>query len=136
MKTLIIVVGIVVLGGLGWYWYSTRSNSAQRPQNTVQTNDVAPKVVVKEFSITAKNFEFSEKEIRVKQGDKIKINLTSTEGTHDWVVDEFTGAKTSIINNGGSSSVEFVADKIGTFEYYCSIGTHRQMGMVGRLVVE
>lgn len=135
MKTLIVIVGIAILGVLGWNWYS-RSESAQSPQNTVQKNETAPKVAVKEFSITAKNFEFSEKEIRVKQGDKVKINLTSTEGTHDWVIDEFTGAKTSRINIGGSSSVEFVADKVGTFEYYCSIGTHRQMGMVGRLIVE
>jgi uncharacterized cupredoxin-like copper-binding protein len=32
--------------------------------------------------------------------------------------------------------VQFVADKTGTFEFYCSVGNHRQMGMVGTLVVQ
>jgi plastocyanin len=29
-----------------------------------------------------------------------------------------------------------VADKKGTFEYYCSVGQHRALGMKGKLVVE
>ena len=37
---------------------------------------------------------------------------------------------------GQIDEVEFVVDKAGTFEYYCSVGNHRQMGMVGKLIVE
>ena len=40
------------------------------------------------------------------------------------------------INGGETDSIEFVADKVGTFEYYCSVGQHRSMGMVGKLTVE
>jgi nitrite reductase (NO-forming) len=40
------------------------------------------------------------------------------------------------VNGGETTSVEFVADKTGTFEYYCSVGAHRAMGMTGSLVVE
>lgn len=36
----------------------------------------------------------------------------------------------------GVTSVTFVADTLGTFEYYCSVGNHRAQGMVGNLVVE
>jgi uncharacterized cupredoxin-like copper-binding protein len=50
-------------------------------------------------------------------------------------VDEFD-ARTVIVQPGQTAEVEFVADKTGTFEYYCSVGTHRQMGMVGKLIVE
>ncbi|MBI4020035.1 MAG: cupredoxin domain-containing protein, partial [Candidatus Aenigmarchaeota archaeon] len=74
-------------------------------------------------------------ELRVKQGDKVRIEFTSSNGFHDWVVDEF-GAKTERVQTGGSASVEFVADKKGVFEYYCSVGEHRAQGMKGNLVVE
>lgn len=89
----------------------------------------------KEFNVSGVNYAFSQKEIRVKKGDTVVINFTSTEGFHDWVVDEFDAA-TERVNTGGSSSVTFVAGEVGTFEYYCSVGSHRQLGMVGNLVVE
>jgi len=90
---------------------------------------------VKVFNIDGFKFGYSEKEIKVKKGDRVKIVLTSTDGFHDWVVDEFD-ARTQQINTGESSSVEFVADQAGSFQFYCSVGNHRQMGMVGNLVVE
>lgn len=90
---------------------------------------------IKTFAISGKNFTFSQKEIRVKKGDRVKIDFTSTDGFHDWVIDEFAAA-TEKVNTGGSTSVEFVADQVGTFEYYCSVGQHRAMGMVGKLIVE
>ena len=89
----------------------------------------------KTFAIDAVNFAFSETEIRVKKGDKVKIVLKSVSGFHNWTIDEFNAA-TAMINTGQTASVEFVADKAGTFEYYCAVGNHRQMGMVGRLIVE
>lgn len=89
----------------------------------------------KVFNVSGSNFAFDVKEIKVKKGDKVKINFTSASGFHDLIVDAFN-ARTSRVNTGESSSVEFTADKTGTFEYYCSVGTHRQLGMVGKLMVE
>ena len=54
---------------------------------------------------------------------------------HDWVLDEFN-AKTKVIQGGQTDTVEFTASKAGTFEYYCSVGQHRQMGMVGKFIVQ
>jgi plastocyanin len=102
-------------------------------QNAGQANQMAN--TEKTFDISAKPFEFSVKEMRVKKGDKVKINLTVTQGMHDWVIDEFN-ARTKIIQAGATDSVEFVVDKTGTFEYYCSVPAHRQQGMVGKLIVE
>lgn len=94
-----------------------------------------PTANIKTFNVTGQSFSFTPPEIRVNQGDTIRINFTSTDGLHDWVVDEFNAA-TEQVNTGESSSVEFVADQAGTFEYYCSVGQHRQMGMIGQLIVE
>lgn len=93
----------------------------------------APSAIV--FNLTGKNFDFSQKNITVKKGDTVTVNFTSESGTHDWRVDEF-GAGTSIVTTGNSTSVTFVADKTGTFEYYCSVGSHRALGMVGTLTVQ
>ena len=81
------------------------------------------------------NFAFSMNEIKVQQGDTVKIVFQNNDGFHDWVVDEFN-ARTKQINAGATDTVEFVADKAGTFEYYCSVGKHRELGMKGNLIVE
>lgn len=95
----------------------------------------AMKSQTKEFNVGGVNFVFDLKEIRVKKGDTVTINFTSNGGLHDWGVGEFS-ARTSRVNSGSSSSVTFVADKAGTFEYYCNVGNHRAQGMIGNLIVE
>lgn len=98
-------------------------------------NTMMGKGELRTIDITAKSFEFSQKEIRVKKGDRVHINFKSKDGLHDWVVDEFNAA-TGRVQTGGTASVEFTADKAGTFEYYCSVGDHRTRGMKGMLIVE
>lgn len=90
---------------------------------------------VKEFTITSTNFAFNPKDITVQKGDRVRINFKNTDGYHNLVIDEFNVA-TKTLNEGGSDTVEFVANKIGSFVYYCSVGNHRTMGMWGRLNVE
>lgn len=87
------------------------------------------------FNVSATNFVFVQNEIRVKKGDTVKINLLNNEGTHDIVIDEFS-VKTPRIGEGQTAAIEFIADKVGTFEFYCSVGQHRAMGMKGTLIVE
>src|SRR3989344_2388548 len=94
-----------------------------------------PSGQTREFTISGKPFEFSQKEITVNRGDTVKINFRSENGMHDFVVDEF-GAKTDTLQTGQSDTITFVADKTGTFEYYCSVGNHRAMGMKGNLIVK
>ena len=108
------------------------SPTDQRLQPTVTVqNTKQPKV----FKIEGVPYSFSLTEIRVLKGDVVKIEFTTKQGIHDWVLDEFN-VRTPQLSQGQSNTVEFVADKTGTFEYYCSIGNHRQMGMVGKLIVE
>ena len=87
------------------------------------------------IDMTGKNYEFSVEEIRVREGDMVTINFTSESGFHDWTLDEFN-VRTIGLRAGESDSITFVVDEKGTFEYYCSIGSHRQQGMVGNLIVE
>ncbi|MEK7138258.1 MAG: cupredoxin domain-containing protein [Patescibacteria group bacterium] len=90
---------------------------------------------VKTFTVVGRPFSFTPSEITVNKGDTVKIIFQNSSGNHDWRLDEFN-ARTNVISGGESETIQFVADKMGTFEYYCSVGTHRLMGMKGTLVVK
>jgi plastocyanin len=90
---------------------------------------------VKEVTVTGANFKFTPSTITVKKGDTVRVTFKSSGGFHDFVIDEYD-VQTKMVDTGLSDTVEFVADKAGTFEYYCSVGNHRQMGMVGKLIVQ
>ncbi len=103
------------------------------PNAQIDTNvDVG---ATKEFTVTGQNFSFAPNTISVKKGDKVKITFKNANGNHDFRIDEF-GVNSGIIKAGEQKTIEFTADKAGTFEYYCSVGTHRAMGMKGTLKVE
>lgn len=104
------------------------------PSVSVEAQD-ANQPSVREFVVSGDDFSFDIKEIKVKQGDKVKIVFKNKIGFHDWKIDEFNAA-TKKIQAGQEDVVEFVADKKGIFEYYCSVGSHRAKGMKGNLVVE
>ncbi len=102
---------------------------------TTTTVNVDTNSTVKAFTVTGSNFAFAPKQLTVKKGDTVKITFVNSGGTHDFKIDEFN-VETKKINGGQQDVVTFVANKAGTFEYYCSVGTHRQMGMVGKLIVQ
>ncbi len=86
------------------------------------------------FTITGANFSFSPKEISVKKGDTVLVTFKNVEGFHDFIIDEFN-VNTGRIQGGSEKTVKFIASKAGEFQYYCSVGNHRAMGMWGTLKV-
>lgn len=90
---------------------------------------------VKEFTVEGSSFQFAPNTMTVKEGDTVRVTFKNVGGTHDFVLSEFD-ARTSVISSGAQQTVEFVASKKGSFEYYCSVGDHRALGMVGTLIVE
>lgn len=90
---------------------------------------------VRTIMISATDFAFSPSDISVNLGDTVRIILDNEQGFHDFVIDEYNVA-TSQFMGPGTEEIEFVADKAGEFEFYCSVGEHREMGMKGTLIVE
>ena len=101
----------------------------------IQPAPPTEQLVIKMFTVSGKNFAFEPSTISVNKGDTVEITFKNTGGTHDFRIDEFNVA-TKQIKDGAGETVQFVADKAGSFEYYCSVGTHRAMGMKGTFVVE
>lgn len=98
----------------------------------VTEQETPPATVI---TIEGADYFFKPNEIRVKKDQKVKIVFKNTKGFHDLVVDEF-GAWTPQILEGNSTEVTFTPDKVGVFEFYCSVGGHRALGMKGKLIVE
>lgn len=87
------------------------------------------------FELDMINYEFSETELRVNQGDTITVTLNSVVGTHNFTIAGYD-VESLTITSGNTTEVTFVATIKGTFEYYCSVADHRALGMVGNLIVE
>ena len=88
-----------------------------------------------EIRLTAKRFKFEPDRIEVREGEHVRLVLHSADVTHGIEIEEF-GVALEVPKGGEVVSVEFVADRVGTFRFvcseYCGAG-HR--GMKGALVV-
>jgi plastocyanin len=94
----------------------------------------ADEASVKVFDVSGANFRFDPDTITVKKGDRVRIVFKSLDMQHDFDLDEFD-VDSPVTVAGETSEIDFVAVKTGEFEYYCSVGTHRANGMVGKLIV-
>lgn len=74
---------------------------------------------VRVIELTAAKYKFSPDPIVVKLGEKVRIKATSLDVQHGLAIPEFDVDLT--INPHKTSSVEFVADKEGTFHAHCSV---------------
>ena len=114
---------------------ASQPTTATSPAMTGEQGAMKPSEgTVKEFTVTAKNFSFSPSTMTVNKGDAVKITVKNEGGFHDLTLDAFN-VETKQLQSGQQETIEFTADKAGTFEYYCSVGNHRAMGMKGTLTV-
>ena len=90
---------------------------------------------VRTIEVEAGSFYYSPAQIRVKKGETVRIVMNSVDMMHDLVIDELN-VRIPVTQSGKSNTVEFTADTVGEFEYYCSVGSHRAQGQVGTIVVE
>lgn len=85
------------------------------------------------ISMNVANYSFTPGTITATAGEAITINFGTVSGTHILNIDELNVHQS--ITAGGS--VTFMAPSTpGTYTYYCSVGSHRSMGMEGVLTVE
>lgn len=90
-----------------------------------------------DFDIEASHMRYDPSVINVKAGTTVTIRVTSVDEVHDFVIDELN-VDTGLLGAGRSTIITFTVPedaKGKTYEFYCSVGSHRAMGMVGSLVV-
>jgi len=89
---------------------------------------------VKTIDVVASQFKFEPSTIAVAEGDRVRLRLRSLDRPHGIGIKAFR-VKT-LIPKTGEVTVEFVADRVGTFDISCSeyCGTGHS-AMKGRLIV-
>ena len=130
----IVVLTLAIAGGV----LISRKQSVQKTDSKVEAANVIannPAGPVKEFTVNGSNFAFDPATITVDKGDTVKINFKDDDGRHNLVVDGYN-ISTNVIGGGESDTITFVADKTGSFEFYCSVSNHRDLGMSGTLIVK
>jgi cytochrome c oxidase subunit 2 len=90
---------------------------------------------VHEIQVTLRKYEFTPGLLHVKKGERVRLVMAAVDHDHGFKLDEFDINQK--VRKGAKATVEFTADKSGTFQFRCSsvcgLG-HR--GMKGTLVVE
>jgi plastocyanin len=72
-----------------------------------------------DLRITASQYEFGPAVISVNQGDRVTIELLSTDVVHGLYLDGYDLEVTA--DPGQTASLSFIADKSGTFRFRCSV---------------
>ncbi|MBM4406685.1 MAG: hypothetical protein FJ039_11015 [Chloroflexi bacterium] len=74
--------------------------------------------------------------IEVALGANIDVTLVNGDGVeHDISFPDFNATSARITAKGSQTKVSFVANKEGSFTYFCAVPGHRAAGMEGKLIV-
>jgi cytochrome c oxidase subunit 2 len=95
----------------------------------------APQPGVSEFELPAVKYNFAPNVIRVKKGDRVKLVITAEDREHGFKLAAFHIDQR--LPKGEAVTVEFTADRAGTFPFECSVFCglgHKKM--TGQLIVE
>src|SRR3989338_4207391 len=101
VRKVIFIIGLLILAGCA------------------QQESITPTGEVKSFDIIARQFEFDPGTIEVNAGDTVELHLKSEDVTHGFRLAEF--GINEELEPGKEVGVTFVADKKGTFRFYCSV---------------
>jgi plastocyanin len=106
-------------------------------ENDSATGDAMTNDESVDFTLELSNFKFEPTMIQASAGETIRIKLVNTGGFHDFVIDELDVASEQI-NTGDETIVEVTIPanpSQDTYEFYCSIADHKELGMVGVLKI-
>ncbi len=95
----------------------------------------ASETKVREIRMTARKYRFDPQEIRVREGERVRLLITALDRKHGIRIKEF-GVKT-VLEKDKETVVEFVAERAGEYKFKCSKFCgwgHRRMK--GKLIVE
>ena len=90
---------------------------------------------VYEITMTAKKYAFDPAVFTVKRGEKVRLIITALDHDHGFKLDAY--GINQVLKKGDPATVEFTADKPGTFEFKCSVFCGMGHGrMKGKLIVQ
>ena len=134
MKKLGIIILIVLVLSVSIF-IMVNLNSNNRGDESAEIISLVENGEVVEIDLTAKRWEFEPQLIEVNLGDTVELHLESVDVPHGIVIPEYGISER--LNPGEDIHVEFIADKKGTFGFYCSVPCGSgHSGMSGLIVVK
>lgn len=135
-----ILLALTLLAGCSDTTAPKTTTTNSETQETITT--IKSEVPAKEFEIESFNStidgayapRFSLKEITASKGDLVRIKVNTTSGKHNFKIDEFDVFTDT--PEGEVTVIEFTADQVGEFIYYCAKGKHRELGQWGTIIVK
>ena len=148
-KGLLIVVVLVVVLGLGGYLVlsgqkKTQENSSPEvtegqegfaaTSEDLQKSGVSESAI--EVSVEGNEYSFSPESLSLNKGERVRLTFKNTGKLPHNLTIEGLGISSKTISGGASDTIEFTATEAGIFNFYCSVGNHRGLGMEGSLEVK
>ena len=94
----------------------------------------AQRVGAPEHRIVAENFAFHPSRIVVNAGDAVRVTFVAKDRAYTFTIDAYRISRRA--TPGHDVVIEFCADQVGTFVFYCNLTDDaRCRGMKGELVV-
>ena len=126
---LLLVLGIFLISACA------QQKSVENPEDFIGKGTEVQTGEVKEFKMTAKQFAFEPSAIEVNKGDRVRLIVTSADVPHGIAIPEY--GVNERLDPGKPVTIEFTAEKEGTFTAFCSVfcGSGHS-GMKGKIVVK
>jgi plastocyanin domain-containing protein len=128
------LLGVLLAGAAALVALSLRGRSmaAVEPPAGGSSQEQAPNR--REFTLTVKNYRYAPGRIEVAQGDLVKLTVKSEDVDYSLTIDAYRVSRR--VPAGGMTTIEFLADRAGTFEYYSNLTSdERHAETKGELVV-
>jgi len=126
--TLLSAWAALFLGPLGRRLSAHHAQTAAHVQPSLQPYPASPNPVAqdqaprrREFTITARNYSFTPNQIEVAHDDVVRIEVRGEDQPHGFAIDEYRISRRVL--PGATTAIEFRADRVGTFAFYCGIST-------------
>jgi uncharacterized cupredoxin-like copper-binding protein len=126
-------VAVPMVGCGGSSSDSSTSNAAAPPSTSGGASGAGAKV-----DLTATDFKFDPSDPSVKAGN-VTFNLKNDgQVTHSLEIEDVNGEDKELEGevSPGSNGTLTVDLKPGTYEFYCPVANHKQMGMTGEITVK
>ncbi|MFQ5873340.1 MAG: cupredoxin domain-containing protein [Dehalococcoidia bacterium] len=144
------VAGILLLAAVVFVLLNPAAPAAPPAPVSPRVAEETPATGVKSFTFqvqdetspwTFVSLEVDNPTIEVNTGDTVEITFISDgQIPHTWTLDADSPSPydvtTAILESGRSETLRFIADKPGTYTYYCKVPGHRDLGMVGTIIVQ
>ncbi|MBM3781243.1 MAG: hypothetical protein FJW29_06155 [Acidobacteria bacterium] len=73
----------------------------------------------RDFTMVARDHKFIPDRLEVAQDDLVRVTITAEDQPYSFAIDAYRIVKR--IPAGGTTTFEFRADRVGTFQFYCAL---------------